>query len=297
MRKRIALLTGGTSSERAVALRSAVNVRAALEESYDVTQFDFPSQIDSFLATRKTFDAAVPVFHGVGGEDGTIQGLLETLGVPYIFSRPRAHAIGIDKAKTKYVAGQINIATPSYELVRRGANCSYSRPSVVKPNLGGSSIGVALVRDAETLAAMMAQRSVADGELLVEDLVEGDEVTVAVVDDGDTVALPPILIRPKAEFFNVEVKYNPDLVDEVCPAPIDAAIAQELTRGALAIHTAIGCRHLSRSDFIVDAAGRIWFLEINTIPGITDASLVPKAIAASGRRLSELLRGWVESVT
>ncbi len=297
MGKKVALLTGGISSERDVALRSATNVRAALEKNYEVTQFDFPSQLDSFLAVYRTFNAAVPVFHGVGGEDGTVQGLLETLRVPYIFSRASAHALGINKARTKQIATSIGIPTPSFELVCPGGSWINRWPAVVKPNLGGSSIGVTMACNAEALASIMTKRSETIGDLLIEDLVGGSEVTVAVIDDGETVALPPILILPKDDFFSNKTKYDPTMVEEICPAPLGANVIEDLTRTSLAIHAAIGCRHISRSDFIVDDAGKIWFLEINTIPGITEHSLLPKAITVSGRNFSKLLQQWIESVS
>lgn len=131
--------------------------------------------------------------------------------------------------------------------------------------------------------------------MLIEDFIEGNEFTVAVVDDeGGAVALPVIEIRSKNQFFDYESKYDPALCDELCPAPIDNDLAERLKDVALTAHKMIGARHLSRTDMIVDSAGAIWFLEINTIPGLTSASLTPKAITAAGLRLEDLLMVWID---
>ncbi|MEK7620405.1 MAG: D-alanine--D-alanine ligase [Patescibacteria group bacterium] len=289
----VALLTGGTTSEREVALKSARNVRAALEENFHVEVFDLPTDLDRFLASRAEFMVAVPVFHGRGGEDGVIQGLLETLGTPYIFSRVEAHAIGLDKAMCKVLAKHNGIKTADWKIVEAGENPVWERPVVVKPVDEGSSVGVTLARDETTYSSLFPS----DRRLLVEDLIEGQEFTVAVVDDvHGTMALPVIEIRSKKEFFDYESKYDPALCDELCPAPIDDNLAERLKDIALTAHAMIGARHLSRTDMIVDKQGDIWFLEINTIPGLTSASLTPKAMNAAGLRLEDLLTVWIEDV-
>lgn len=309
--QKAAVLTGGTSTEREVALKSAQNVCRALEKNYDVEEFDFPSDLDQFLAQRDEFDVVVPVFHGRGGEDGVIQGFLESFGLPYIFSGVEAHAIGMDKAMCKVLARHHGLKTADWKIVEAGETSVWEKlvptsssagvgvPTpegvgiVVKPIDEGSSVGVILVRNAATCASLFP----ATRRMLVENLIEGQEFTVAVVDDQNgAIALPVIEIRSKKEFFDFESKYDPTLCDELCPAPIDDGLAERLKDVALTAHRMIGARHLSRTDMIVDQAGGIWFLEINTIPGLTSVSLTPNAIAAAGMRLEDLLMVWIDDV-
>lgn len=291
--QKVVVLTGGTSAEREVALKSAQNVRKALEVNFEVEVFDLPTGLDRFLTQRAEFDVAVPVFHGRGGEDGVIQGFLESLGLPYIFSRVEAHAIGMDKAVCKVLARHHGLKTADWKIIEAGEVPVWERPVVLKPVDEGSSVGVTLARDASTYSSLFPSTR----RLLVEDLIEGKEFTVAVVDhDGESIALPVVEIRSKNEFFDFESKYDPALCDELCPAPIDDELAQRLKEVALTAHKMIGARHLSRTDMIVDGSGEIWFLETNTIPGLTSASLTPKAIAAAGLRLEDLLASWITDV-
>jgi D-alanine-D-alanine ligase len=291
--KHVALLTGGTTAEREVALKSAQNVRAALEENFVVDVFDLPPDLDRFLASRLKFEIVVPVFHGRGGEDGTIQGFLETFGLPYVFSGVEAHAIGMNKVTCKILARAAGLTTADWKVLEPGQSIEWSHPIVIKPVDEGSSVGVTLVRD----AAMLAQSLPSTRKILVEDLIEGQEFTVAVVEDeSGAMTLPVIEIRSKKEFFDFESKYDPSLCDELCPAPIDETLTERLKDVALTAHKMLGARHLSRTDMIVDKNGEIWFLEINTIPGLTSASLTPKAIAAAGLRLEDLLKFWIDDV-
>lgn len=294
---KIALLTGGESSERDVALASAKNVEESISGAFAVEVFDFPQDLDAFVARRAEFAAAVPVFHGKGGEDGVVQGMLEMLNVPYIFSGVQAHAIGLNKHWTKQLAMQAGLKTPNFRSSNSHEDVAFERPCVIKPNDGGSSIGITIARSPSEFQDGLQQVKKLAESILIEDYVEGDEYTVAVIDEkGTSVALPVIKIIPKTDFFDFESKYNAELVEEICPAPIDDDLRGQLQAAGLRAHKLIGARHLSRSDFIVDASGVIWFLEINTIPGQTLESLVPKAIRASGRKVSDVFTGWIGEV-
>jgi D-alanine-D-alanine ligase len=297
--KRIAILTGGASSEREIALRSAKNVAAQLANRCEVKVFDLPSSLQDFLSRTKEFAAAIPVLHGVGGEDGTIQGFLETLGVPYLFSGVQAHAIAMDKDKTKTLVAAAGIRVPRSTIVRQGESVQYAHPVVVKPYDGGSSVATAIVRSQEALNHAVMQAFSFTDAVLIEDFVEGNEFTVAIADlDGTPQALPVIAIRPKSGFFDFESKYNAEtLADEICPAPISEDLAAQLQSIALLAHCTLGCRQVSRTDIIVDAAGQGWFLEINTIPGMTETSLLPKALKAAGSTFADTLTAWIDEVT
>ncbi|HEU0051346.1 MAG TPA: D-alanine--D-alanine ligase [Patescibacteria group bacterium] len=297
--KRVAIITGGTSSEREISLRSAKNVQCLLEQNFNVDVFDFPNDRERFLLQRNEFAVAVPVIHGRGGEDGAIQGLLRTMNIPYLFSDVEAHAIAIDKAKAKLMASFVDIRVPGSIVLNKIISCMYRHPVFVKPVDGGSSVASRPAHSQiEFDTAIQEARKFSD-QILVEDYIEGREFTVGVVESsGRTNPLPVILIKSKTDFFDFESKYNASrLAEEICPAPISLELTAQLQSIALKAHETIGCRHVSRTDIIVDKEGTPWFLEINTIPGMTETSLLPKALMASGLDFSALLKEWVDQTT
>ena len=308
-KRRIAILTGGLSAERDIALASAKTVADLLAERYDITKFDFPSEINAFLAQRGSFEIAIPIFHGKGGEDGTIQGFLKTLGIPFLFSDVAAHAIGLDKSLAKLVVSSAGLHTPSSIVLTRaeffqggspsfqeGARGSLRVVSVVKPLDCGSTFGVTIVRSSDESQPAITDAFKYSDRVLVEDFIEGDEFTVAVIDENrESIALPVIQIISPGGFYDHAAKYGPKPAEKLCPAPITDELTRRLQNAAVTAHKAIGARHLSRTDFIVDKAGMIWFLEINTIPG--QSVLFPKAVKASGRDFAEVFVGWIELLT
>lgn len=296
--KRVAILTGGTSFEREIALASAANVARMIAGRSVTETFDFPKELATFLTRRGEFDVAIPVFHGRGGEDGTVQGFLETIGMPYLFSGVAAHAVVMDKDLAKRIASSVGVKTAPWTCLRqRSAEAkisgNFSVPCVVKPVDGGSTQGVAIVRSQAELDAALRDAFRHSSRLLVEDFVAGDEFTVAIAEDGgEAVALPVIQIKARGGFYDYDSKYGSQPAEKLCPAPIPDERATRLQSAALAVHGAIGARHISRTDFIVDAAGDVWFLEINTIPGLS--VLFPRAVAASGRDFGVLLSQWID---
>ena len=295
MATKIAVLSGGQSSEREVALRSADSVVNILKEKYEVKLFDIPQDMDKFLKEYKKFQVAIPVFHGSGGADGVIQGFLKTLGLPFIFSDIEAHAVGINKILTKKLAEEAGIVIPQHKVLTKQSKIKYIKPVVIKPYKGGSSIGIALAKNQTTLDKAITEAFKYDDKVLVEEYISGKEFTVAVIEENNkAIALPVIAIVSKNDFFDYDSKYNASLVDEICPADIDDKLAKELKLLGIKCHQLIGARHLSRSDFIVKD-NKIYFLEINTIPGITLESLLPKAIKAGSKSFLDLLEDWIES--
>ncbi|MEI6511198.1 MAG: D-alanine--D-alanine ligase [Candidatus Uhrbacteria bacterium] len=299
----IAILTGGTSAERDIALTSSKTVARVLDGRYAATTFDFPSEIDAFLARRHEFAVAIPVFHGKGGEDGTVQGFLETLGIPYLFSGVAAHAVAMDKDLAKRVVASAGLRTAAWMTEgspsdphgdSHAADASWDEfPCVVKPLDGGSTQGVAIVRSRAELDAAVNVALRFSSRVLVESFVAGDEFTVAVADvDGVPTAMPVIQIKSPTGLYDYDAKYGQTPAEKLCPAPIADDLAHRLQSAALLAHNAIGARHFSRTDLIVDSAGDIWFLEINTIPGLSVLS--PRAVAASGRDFGNLLASWIE---
>ena len=295
----IAVLTGGSSSEREIALKSSQTVVAALRERAEdqVDVFDFPNDIQKFLDARSSVDIAAPVFHGRGGEDGDVQGFLKTLGIQFIFSDVEAHALAMDKPRTKVIVTAAGVTVPQGRMVRRGEVFVFEHPVVIKPPDAGSSVGVSIAHSQEELDAALSKAFLTAEEMLVEDYVAGREFTVPVIEEGtSTIALPVIQIISKNAFFDLESKYDPSLAEELCPAPIEDELAKRLQELAVKAHVAVSVRHVSRSDYIVDSAGKIWFLEINTIPGMTAQSLLPKALSVTGRTFGGVLRGWIDSI-
>ena len=292
----IAILTGGTSAERDIALASSKTVARVLDGRFETVTFDFPSEIDAFLSRRSEFAAAIPVFHGRGGEDGTVQGFLETHGVPYVFSGVAAHAVGMDKDLAKRIVASAGVRTAVWQTCvhRDGLDSSLvSFPCVVKPSDGGSTQGVSVVRDVADLDAAVDAALRFSTRVLVESFVAGDEFTVAIADvDGIPTAMPVIQIKSPSGIYDYDAKYGPVPAEKLCPAPIHEDLAGRLQRAALAAHQAIGARHLSRTDLIVDPSGEIWYLETNTIPGLS--VLFPRAVAAGGHDFGDLLAGWIQ---
>lgn len=295
--RRVAILTGGDSGEREIALASAGNVAKVLTDHYLVTTFDLPKQLDTFLSQRKEFEVVIPIFHGRGGEDGTVQGFLETLRIPYLFSGVTAHAIGIDKNLAKGVISSAGIKTSPWSVLTKDDKLQSPPhiPCVVKPIDGGSTQGVTIVLVPDDFERAINEALKHSTRVLVENFISGDEFTVAVIDEGtETVAMPVIQIKSPEGFYDFAAKYGPQPAKKLCPAPISAALSNQLQEAAVKVHQAIGARHLTRTDFIVDHEGTIWFLEVNTIPGLS--VLFPRAISASNRNFTEVLSHWIEEI-
>jgi len=293
---KIAVLTGGDSSERDVALASSKNVVNSLKSKYKVAVFDFPKDLDKFLKVYKKYKVAVPVFHGPGGEDGVIQGFLKTLNIPFIFSDVEAHAVAMDKYLTKYLAKQNNILVADNQILNKLTKLKFEKSVVIKPLAGGSSIGISIAHNQIDLDKALKNAFKYSNKVLVEDYIKGREFTVPVIDKNNTTfALPVVEVISKNEFFDYQSKYDDKLVDEICPAQIDDDLAKQLQEQALKMHKALGARYISRSDFIV-ANNKIYFLETNTIPGMTNNSLLPKSIRAGGENFADLLDIWIKSV-
>ncbi|MDB4939642.1 MAG: D-alanine/D-alanine ligase [Candidatus Doudnabacteria bacterium] len=283
---KIALFTGGLTEERPVSIASATNVNKLLDFA-DTETFVMPEDLEKFVATHKSFDFAIPIIHGKGGEDGVIQGLFESLSIPYLFSGVQASSIAIDKKRTKQIAKALG-----YTVTKESSVENSSFPLFAKPRFGGSSVASGLCKSQADLDNL---KKLCSDPFILEQPLKGREFTVGVIEqNGKTIALPVIeIITPENSFFDFEHKYDPNnLAGEICPAQIPIELNSALQAEALAIHTEIGARHISRSDFIVTNTNEIFFLEINTIPGMTNTSLIPKMVAAAGLNLRDLLKQW-----
>ena len=240
-------------------------------------------------------DVAFIALHGPWGEDGKLQGMLETLGIPYTGSGVLASALAMDKAMAKTVLAANGLDVPEGEIVTDPADVpSIAPPSVVKPVENGSSVGVTLVDDPAQYPAAIAEALAYDRRALVEERIGGRELTVGVIGVAELQPLPVIEIVPKRAFFDYRAKYDPTASDELCPAPIPDEVARRAQDFAVRAHRALGCRGISRTDLMWDGE-RMVVLEVNTMPGMTPNSLVPKAAKVAGISYGELVErlvGW-----
>ena len=293
---RVAVLMGGTSSEREVSLDSGRNVLEALQaRGVDAFKVDgIPALLD--LVRNGGVDRVFNILHGNkgGGEDGVLQGLLEALGVPYTGSGVLGSALSMDKIRTKQVWLSLGLPTPRFVRLAPGADMhaasrSLGLPVFVKPSCEGSSVGAFRILHESDLTDAEAFAANYDGELLMEQMIVGDELTVAVLDDGHGHrALPSIRIVPKGEWYDYNAKYIADDTGYLCPG-LEGADEDEIRRIALAAFEAVECRGWGRVDVMRDrATGAFYLLEVNTAPGMTSHSLVPKAAGQVGIGFEEL---------
>jgi D-alanine-D-alanine ligase len=287
----IVVLCGGISDERPVSLRSGAAVAEALEVAgHTVTLFDTDEDFDKHLDAMKTADVVFPVLHGLGGEDGVPQSYLEQHGITYVGSDSASSRLCIDKWQTKELLQEHGLPTPPAVLVNLDTvwdSKLITKPFVLKPDNGGSSVDTIIVRDMAQLdKAKVEALTSRHMQMLLESLVAGTEITVGVV--GDT-ALPVIEIHPPAhKEFDYENKYNGSSREICPPETVSEAVQKQAQDLALQVHKLCGCRDYSRTDMIVDVDGGLQVLEINTIPGLTHESLMPKAAKESGMSMPEL---------
>jgi len=303
MSKHVAVLMGGWSAEREVSLRSGAACADALERlGYRVSRIDVARDIAATLAALKP-DVALNVLHGRPGEDGTLQGLLEIVGIPYTHSGVLASAAAMQKDVAKTLLRAAGVPVPEGLLATRreaAARHLLPPPYVVKPVAEGSSVGVFIVREDHAHPPQELTRADwAFGEtVLVEPYIAGKELTCAVMGEQ---ALGVIEIVPAVKFYDYEAKYAPGGSKHLLPAPIDTAAYAECRRLALLAHRALGCRGVTRADFRYDEArgglAGLFCLEVNTQPGMTETSLVPEMAAHAGIAFEELVRWMVEDAS
>ncbi|MDP2234512.1 MAG: D-alanine--D-alanine ligase [Actinomycetota bacterium] len=292
----VVVLMGGRSAEREVSLNTASQVAAALRETgHTVTEIDSaePDFIEQLRHAGP--DAVFICLHGRFGEDGTVQGLLELLDIPYVGSGVLASALAMDKLMSKRVFEHAGLASPQYVELHRSQPidldaivAKLGAKSVVKPANEGSSVGMSIVHEPSELAAAIEKAFACDEGVLVERFVAGAEVTVGVIGNADIMALPTLEIVPEHEFYDYESKYVPGMSSHIIPARVSQEARDECQSLALAAHRLLGCRGMSRADTIVTADGEVWLLEINTIPGMTSTSLLPDSARAAGIEFPQL---------
>lgn len=288
---RVAVLFGGLSAEREVSLKSGNAVLEALQSAgVDAFGIDVGEDFLQRLLSEK-IDRAFIILHGRGGEDGSMQGLLECAGIPYTGSGILASALAMDKLRTKQVWHSLGIPTPRHAVLCSEADCisaatELGLPLIVKPAHEGSSIGMAKVNSASELIDAWNAASTYDSQVLVEQWIQGPEFTIATLRDQ---VLPPIALGTPHTFYDYDAKYIANDTQYRIPCGLDAAKEQELMELTAKACEALGIAGWGRADVMQDADGQFWFLEVNTAPGMTDHSLVPMAARAAGLDFQQLV--------
>jgi D-alanine-D-alanine ligase len=295
---RLALIAGGKSSEREVSLKSGAQVYQALnQDKYDIRRYDPLMDLERLVHDAKELDAALIIMHGRGGEDGSMQGLLDLLEVPYQGSGVLASALAMNKELSKAIYQLASLKVPdALAFVRETAprsqeiKAKLGLPVVIKPANEGSSIGITMARTIKEMERGLSAAFKLDRRVIVEEFISGIEVTGGVLGNDRLQALPLVEIIPSDiyAFFDYEAKYQPGATQEICPARLDADLTLRAQACALTAHQALGCRGYSRTDMMIRGQ-EIYVLETNTIPGMTATSLFPQGAKAAGIDFPSLL--------
>lgn len=305
-RSKIGVLMGGRSSEREVSLKTGEAVyRSLVRSGYDAVAIDVSGNLSRALQ-EQAIEIAFLALHGPGGEDGAIQGFLETLGIPYTGSGVRASAIGMHKVVTKTELAAQGIPVPRGTVVLRGTapaigrlltTCKLKLPVVVKPASQGSTIGVTIVRKPSQWKEALRAAHQYEAEAMVEAYIPGHEVTVSLLGDADgaVTGLPAVEIVAPDGFYDFSAKYEKGRTQYLCPAPLSAAVSREIKALAIRTYQALGCNGAARVDFRITPKGKPYVLEINTVPGMTETSLLPMAAGKAGLSYDALTERILQS--
>jgi len=290
--KKIGVLCGGSSQEREISLKTGDAVyRAMVSLGLNACKFDVDKDIAAKLVKEK-INLAFLGLHGKLGEDGTIQGLLEIMGVPYTGSGVLASALALDKSYTKKVFSYHNLPMAKYKVLEKRVESpgdilgELKCPVIVKPAREGSTIGVTIVREPDGLDSAINLAFSYGDKILIEEYIEGREITVGILGDE---ALPVIEIVSKTAFYDYRAKYEPGMSKHIVPAELPREQYQLAQSLALSAHRALGCKGATRVDMVMDREGKIYLLEVNTIPGMTETSLLPEAAAVAGIDFKQLV--------
>ncbi|MEA2084911.1 MAG: D-alanine--D-alanine ligase [Thermodesulfobacteriota bacterium] len=304
-RLRVALLAGGKSGEREVSLSGGKEVYKALDkEKYDVLQYDPATDLDRLVADASDLDVAFVLLHGPFGEDGTVQGFLDLLGIPYQGSGVLGSAVAMDKNLSKILYRNEGIPAPDWRMISRNDPMAPDRlmdqlglSIVVKPVRQGSSLGMSIVHSKEELEAGLKKAFRYDQDVMVEQYIKGREITCGVIGNDDLTALPVVEIIPGETyaFFDYQAKYQAGATTEICPAELSPELTRKAHSIGIAAHRALMLKGYSRSDMIVsDRDNEIYLLETNTIPGMTPTSLLPRSAEVFGLSFSQLIDRLLE---
>jgi len=294
----VILIAGGWSDEREVSLSGAKKIHQSLEElGHNVTFFDPAEDFKNLLAIAKEADFAFINLHGTPGEDGLIQAILDKAHCPYQGAGAAASYLALNKSASKEVFMDKGLKTPAWQLVTptqgKSATLELALPVFVKPDKGGSSLGMSLVKTADEFPVALEKVFAMCQSALVEEFISGVELTCGVL---GTETLPLVMITPKADsaFFDYENKYADDGAEEICPAPVDDSVVEDIQSQMAIAHEALGLTGYSRGDFIMTKSGEAFLLEVNTLPGMTPTSLLPRAAGTIGLSFNDLIARLID---
>ena len=306
---RIMVLAGGISHERDISLKSGRRVADALAEFGASVEIREPDENLLTHIKKDKPDVIWPVLHGASGEDGALRDILALTGVPFVGASPQAARLAWDKSIAKILVAAQGIQTPpsvtlpketfkelDADGVLKAITNALSLPLVVKPARSGSAQGVTLVKKVDQLSKAMIDAYVYCDVVIIEKMVEGTELAISVIDLGaGPIALPAVEIEPLEGQFGYQERYTAGVTNYYVPARLTKAVAEKAAAMATKAHNALGLRHLSRVDMIVDKKGTPWFLEANVLPGLTETSLLPQAVVAAGHSLGEVYHSLAEA--
>ena len=292
MIKKIGILTGGESAEREISLKSSEAIKNACQDlGYDTIQIILDGNVNKIISELENVDFVFIALHGGKGENGVIQGLLDSLNVPYNGSGVLASSLGMEKSITTQLAKSYDILTPDW---KKFSSVDDSKkyipdtfPVVVKPSADGSTLGLSIVKNQYELTAAVKLADQYDGNIMIEKYIDGRELTVTII--GQRV-FPILEIIPKHKFYDYECKYEKGMSDYICPSKLSQKLTKTIQSVALDIFNKLQCSGYARADFILDKENIPWFLEINTLPGMTTTSLVPKSANSAGISFNNLIK-------
>ena len=300
----ISILYGGTSTEHKISIQTGLAVAEAINGRYKIDMVNLEKEIymspHNLLDTDLVFNA----LHGGDGENGTIQAYLDLHHIAYTGSGSKASKIAMDKNLSKIISQSIKIPTPDWILLKKDQytglklqkykTSKFSYPYVIKPSNEGSTYGLSIIHDKSELPEAIGKASQYSNEILIEEYIPGREITVGILGSK---TLPIIEIKPSHNFFDFECKYTQGMSDYIIPAELSDSLIRKLSNDAIKIYNTIGCRHYARADFRINDKGEYYFLEINTLPGLTSTSLLPKAANAIGLEFPDLIDTIIKLAT
>lgn len=292
MIKKIGILTGGESSEREISLKTCEAVENACQDlGYNTVQLVLDGEANKLVQKLHGIDFVFIALHGGKGENGVMQGFLDSLDIPYNGSGVLASALGMEKSLTKQLARSFGIQTPDWKMF---TDINESKkyipnefPIVVKPSADGSTIGLSIVKNQAEIAEAVELADKFDGNILIENYINGRELTVTII--GQKV-FPIIEIIPRHKFYDYECKYEKGMSEYICPAELPMTLTDKIQNIALEVFNILQCSGYARADFLLDKDNNPWFLEINTLPGMTATSLVPKSAMIAGVSFNNLIQ-------
>jgi len=292
----ISILYGGSSTEHKISIKTGLAIAEAIKDWYNLDMINLQAEIDNVPQLLLGADLVFNALHGGDGENGSIQSFLDLHHIPYTGSGAKPCKIAMDKNITKLIAKSVDIQTPNWILLKRNQNTGmqlydnqspkFSYPYVVKPSCEGSTFGLTIVKEESALEEAINCAAEFGDEILIEEFIPGRELTVGILGNKP---LPIVEIKPSHNLYDYECKYTEGMSDYIVPAELSDSLERSLLEDALMIYKTIGCRHYARVDFRLNEAGEHYFLEINTLPGLTSTSLLPKAAKAAGLEFPDLI--------